>query len=125
MLNQWLLIGLAGGAGALARYELTALTQRWLGTAFPWGTALVNVLGSLLFGLVWAIAEDRVQWSLETRTIILTGFMGSFTTFSTFVFETGNLWQSGQWILGIANLLLHILLGLLFLFVGLAVGKAL
>ena len=124
-MQQLVLISLAGAAGALARYGLAGLVQGLTGSAFPWGTAVVNVLGSFLFGVIWSLAETHLSISAETRTIILTGFMGAFTTFSTFMFETGALLRADQGLLALANLGLQITLGLLCLFFGLAVGRAL
>ncbi len=90
----------AGAAGTLARYGLAGLMQRLLGESFPWGTLTVNALGCFLFGVVWMLAEDRLVISGQTRFVILTGFMGAFTTFSTFAFETAALraTPNGRWL---------------------------
>ncbi|MBZ0302744.1 MAG: CrcB family protein, partial [Anaerolineae bacterium] len=87
--------------------------------------AFVNVLGSFLFGLIWSLAEGRLAITPQTRTIILTGFMGAFTTFSTFMFETGGLMRDAQWLLAAGNVALQVTLGLICLFIGLAVGQLL
>ena len=122
-MQQWLLIGFAGALGALARYTLTGLVQGVLGSGFPWGTFVVNVLGSFLFGLIWSLAEGRLALTPQTRTIVLTGFMGAFTTFSTFVFETGGLMRDAQWNLAFGNVALQVILGLVCLFAGLSIGQ--
>jgi CrcB protein len=122
---QWLWIGFAGGLGALARYGMTGLVQRLLGTGFPYGTFVVNMLGSFLFGLIWSLAEGRLVLTPQTRTILLTGFMGAFTTFSTFMYETGGLMQDSQWTLAFGNVALQIIVGLICLFAGLALGQLL
>ena len=123
MIQQWLWIGFAGALGALARYSLTGLVQNLLGPGFPWGTAFVNVLGSFLFGVIWSLAEGRLALTPQTRTIVLTGFMGAFTTFSTFMFETGGLMRDAQWTLAFGNIALQVIIGLACLFAGLAVGQ--
>ena len=122
-MQQWILIGFAGAMGALARYTLAGLVQNLLGPGFPWGTAFVNVLGSFLFGFIWSLAEGRLALSPQTRTIVLTGFMGAFTTFSTFMFETGGLIRDTQWTLAFGNVAGQVILGLLCLFAGLALGQ--
>jgi len=122
-MQQWILIGFAGAMGALARYTLAGLVQNLLGPGFPWGTAFVNVLGSFLFGFIWSLAEGRLALSPQTRTIILTGFMGAFTTFSTFMFETGGLIRDTQWTLALGNVAGQVILGLVCLFAGLAIGQ--
>lgn len=123
MWQKWLLLAVMGSVGTLARYGLSGLVQRWTGTDFPWGTLVVNMLGCFLFGLVWMLAEERLIISGETRFIILTGFMGAFTTFSSFAFETGELLRDSEWWLATGNLVAQNILGLVFLFLGLAVGR--
>ena len=124
-MSKLLLIALAGGVGTLARYGLGSLAHRILGAGFPWGTISVNLLGSFLFGLVWTLASQRMVISTEARIIILTGFMGAFTTFSTFMFETGELIRGGQWLLAGGNLLLQNIIGLAAVFGGIAVARLL
>ena len=118
----WLAV--AGAAGTLCRYGLSGLVSRLASEKFPWGTLAVNALGCFLFGVVWTIAaEDRMLISSETRTILLVGFMGAFTTFSTFAFETGGMLRDSEWWPAAANLLAHNLLGLACIFLGFAVGR--
>ncbi len=124
-MSKLLLIALAGGVGTLARYGLGSLVHRIFGAGFPWGTVSVNLLGSFLFGLVWTLASQRMVISTEARIIILTGFMGAFTTFSTFMFETGELIRGGQWLLAGGNLLLQNIIGLAAVFGGIAVARLL
>ena len=123
MATKLLLLASAGAFGTLARYFLGGAVQRLSGGAFPWGTFAVNMTGTLLFGLVWSLAEDRPVISPEARTIILVGFMGAFTTFSSFMFETGELMRDSQWALAFGNIALQNLTGILFLFIGFAIGR--
>ena len=123
MATKLLLLASAGAFGTLARYFLGGAVQRLSGGAFPWGTFAVNMTGTLLFGLVWSLAEDRLVISPEARTIILVGFMGAFTTFSSFMFETGELMRDSQWALAFGNIALQNLTGILFLFIGFAIGR--
>jgi fluoride exporter len=120
---KWGWLALAGAIGTLARYGLGGLVQRICGESFPWGTLTVNAVGCFLFGVVWTLAEDRLVLSGETRFIVLTGFMGAFTTFSTFTFETGELLRDSEWLLAMGNILGQNVLGLILLFLGLAVGR--
>lgn len=118
-----LALAIAGALGTLSRYWLSALVQRLIGTAFPWGTFAVNILGSFLFGLLWSLAEERKLLSAEARVIILTGFMGAFTTFSTFAFETAAYLRASQWTLAVANILAQLMVGLLAMFAGMAIAR--
>jgi CrcB protein len=97
--------------------------QRLSGPTFPTGTLVVNALGCFLFGLVWALAEERLVIRPELRFILLVGFMGAFTTFSTFAFETGNFLRDSQWGLALANVAAQNVLGLACLFAGLAASR--
>jgi CrcB protein len=92
----WLAI--AGALGTLARYGLASWVQRLAGGTFPWGTWTVNALGCLVFGFVWALAEERMSISAETRVIVLAGFMGAFTTFSAFIADGAKLAGEGNWL---------------------------
>lgn len=125
MWQKYALIALAGAAGTLARYGLSGLVQRLGGIAFPWGTWTVNLVGCFAFGVIWSLAEDRVLISGETRFIVLTGFMGAFTTFSTFAFETAEMLHEGSWLLAAGNVLGQNLLGIAGVLLGLAVSRLL
>ncbi|CAG1064595.1 Putative fluoride ion transporter CrcB [uncultured bacterium] len=118
-----ILLAAAGAAGTLARYFLGGLVQRLYGGSFPWGTFAVNMTGTFLFGLVWSLAEDRLVISGQARAVILVGFMGAFTTFSSLMFETGELMRDSQWALAFGNLALQNIVGILFLFLGFMLGR--
>ena len=114
-----------GAVGTLARYGLGGFVQQLHAGAFPWGTLVVNALGCFLFGLVWTLAEERLVISGETRTVVLIGFMGAFTTFSTYAFETGAMLRDGEWLPAAANLLAHNGCGITGFFLGVALGRTL
>jgi fluoride exporter len=124
-LQRIVFIALAGAAGTLARYWLSDWVQAVIGVRFPWGTFAVNTIGCFLFGVVWALAEERMVISADARVIILTGFMGAFTTFSTFIFETSDFLRDSQWLLAIGNVALSLIVGLVCLALGLGLGRLL
>jgi len=124
VLQKLLLIGLAGALGTLARYGLSGLiANRFAESSFPWATACVNLVGCLAFGILWSMMETRLSLSSEIRAMILIGFMGAFTTFSTFVYETHGLMQNSLWLLAAGNLLLQNVIGIVALLLGLAIGR--
>ncbi len=123
MWQRALLIGFAGALGTLARYGLSSFVQNMAGGNLPWGTMFVNVVGCFLFGLVFTLADERAMIGDETRLIVLGGFMGAFTTFSTFIFDTGGFMQDARWLLATGNVALQTVTGLLFLFIGVATGR--
>lgn len=118
--SQALWIALLGAAGALARYGLGAWVQLRLGLAFPAGTLVINVLGSLALGLVVGGAGGLGP---TARLAVGVGFLGAFTTFSTFTVDTVRLVQGGQPGLAAANLGLSLGLGLLAAWAGLALAR--
>ena len=123
MLQKLLLIAVAGGLGSLARYGLSSWVQNWSGSLFPYGTVVVNILGCLVFGFVVAVTEGRFAVGPETRAVILVGFMGAFTTFSTFIFETVALLEDSQWLLALGNMSLQNFVGMAALILGLFIGR--
>jgi len=123
MWQKFVYLGLAGAAGTIARYWLSGVIQRNVTTAFPLGTAAVNIIGCLFFGLLWAFVENRLSISGQMRMIIFVGFFGAFTTFSSFVFETGQLLDESQWLWAAGNVLFQNVIGIAGILTGLAVGK--
>ncbi len=99
----------AGGAlGSVLRFWMSALVHQILGRGFPYGTLAVNILGSLLMGFLSFVLLERLSVSPEWRAAILIGFLGSFTTFSTFSMETLNFAASGEQFKALANVLLSV-----------------
>jgi len=121
IIERLLYLGIAGALGTLARYGLSGLVQRYVGSAFPWGTFVVNVVGCFLFGAIWSLSNERLALSGEAKILILTGFMGAFTTFSTLIADSSILMADSQWIQGLGNILMHSVVGIVAFFVGLAI----
>ena len=119
------LLMLAGGTGTVARYFLSSAVQRITTSPFPWGTLGVNVLGSLVFGAIWAVTETRVDLSDQVRLLLLIGFMGGFTTFSSFAFETTQLMNNSGWLVAAGNIALQHVLGIAAVLGGIALGRLL
>lgn len=116
-------LGLAGALGAVSRFLLTMACGNWFGLASPWAILLVNLAGCLLFGLAWGALEYRASPLLTAA--VFSGFLGAFTTFSTFAGDTVMMLERGQWLQAAANVAAHNLLGIAALAAGLALGRAL
>jgi len=115
----------AGGAvGALARHFVNVLALAWFGTAFPWGTITVNIVGSFLMGVL--VEVSALVWSPgpALRAMLAVGMLGAFTTFSTFSLETALLYERGQLGLSALYVLLSVTLSVGGLFAGLALIRA-
>lgn len=116
-------LAFAGAVGTLCRYGMSHAIQRWTGAGFPWGTLSVNALGCFLFGLIFTITENRIPVSVQTQLLLLTGFMGAFTTFSTFAFDTSVFLRDSQWLLAAGNFVGQNALGVACVFLGFFVGR--
>jgi CrcB protein len=116
----WVMIG--GSLGAAARYAVGLLAVKWWGSHFPWGTLTVNLVGCFLIGLLFALA-DRTRWlTPDLRLLLVTGFLGALTTFSSFAMETVAAGRTGLVLLPLANIVLNNLVGLTLTYCGLWVG---
>ncbi len=117
-------IALAGAAGALARYGVVQLTHRNLSTAFPWGTLVANVAGCFLMGLLATWLVERVAVNPTVRLAVMSGFLGSFTTFSAFSYETLLLTRDGHWWRAGLNVAASVMLCLLAVALGVGLARA-
>jgi len=115
---KWVHLTLGSIAGGFARYGLAGLVLRWTGADFPYGTLVVNLLGSLLIGFFNGLATEKFLLGPQERILLMTGFCGAFTTFSTLMLETGNLFRDSEIGLGLANLGISIVAGLGLFFLG-------
>ncbi len=121
---QLVLIGVGGFAGAVARYVVDGwVTDRTAGQ-FPFGTLAVNLAGSFLLGLLFALTVDRAVLPAELRAPLGIGFIGAFTTFSTIMLESWRLVEDGAWALAALDLGGSLALGIVAVVLGLAVGRA-
>ncbi len=120
-----LAVAAAGALGALARYGLSGLVHRWAGPSFPWGTLVVNLLGCFLLGLLATLSVERWTLSATSRAAVLIGFLGAFTTFSTFSWETLQLLREGAVARALLNAAGSVLLGLVAAWAGYVLGSRL
>lgn len=119
----YLVIGAGGFLGAIARYMVSAwIGQRW-GRGFPLGTFLINVSGSFLIGLFMTLMTDRFTENPQWRMFLVIGFLGAYTTFSTFEYETGALVRDGEWLYASLNVIGSVLAGFIALKLGDAIAK--
>lgn len=117
-MQQIVFILIGGSLGALARYGLSKYIAQQINQIFPWGTLVVNLIGCFLIGCCFELF-DKTMIPAEWRGIITIGFLGAFTTFSTYSLETLNLIRDGEWKAGLLNILVSNLPGIVLVFLGL------
>lgn len=119
-----LIVGIGGFFGAIARYAVALwIGQKW-GRMFPLGTFFINISGSFLIGLIMPLFTERFMVSPQWRLFFAVGFLGAYTTFSTFEFETGGLIRDGEWALATLNVVLSVLAGFMALKLGDVIAKS-
>ncbi len=124
-MRTFLLIGLGGALGAWARWAVSgAIAARW-GAAFPLGTFLVNASGSFAIGFVLTLVAARSGDGADVRALVATGFLGAYTTFSTFSFETVALLRAGEILTALGYVAASLLLGLAATAAGILLARAL
>ncbi len=117
------MIGIGGFAGAIARYQVAAIVQARVPAGFPWGTFIVNVSGSLIMGVAMTLLTERLVVNPQWRFLIPIGFVGAYTTFSTFELEAFRANTEGAWRVGAAYVLGSVAAGYLALWAGVVVAR--
>jgi CrcB protein len=117
------LIAIGGALGALARYGVSGLVDTWRGPTVL-GIFVVNISGALALGLLLGFTEGRVTFPTLTRSAIAIGFLGAYTTFSTLMFETVDLAESGSWATAALNAGGSVAAGLVAVYAGLVLGRS-
>jgi CrcB protein len=116
-------IAFGGALGAISRYWVSTSTNRWLGDGFPYGTLTVNVIGSIVIGFLTIVLADRLNVSNEIRLGLIVGFLGAFTTFSTFALDTVYLIDNGSILRAAAYGLVSVVFSVLGVWAGIFAAK--
>lgn len=114
---EFIWIGIGGFIGATSRYSFYLLEKRFL-PDIPLATLIVNLIGCFLAGILWGLIQRKLIISPELRLFLMVGFLGSFTTFSTFSLETMTLLRSGDFFMAFLNLIIQIFAGLFLVYLG-------
>jgi CrcB protein len=117
------LIGLGGFAGAISRYLVDGFVAERTGGGFPWGTLAVNASGTFLLGLLFAMTAERAILPADVRGPLMIGYLGAYTTFSTYVLESWRLVEGGALGLAVVNLAGSIAVGVVAVVAGLVIGR--
>ena len=122
-MEKMLLVMVGGSLGAASRYGISLLTVKMWGTRFPWGTLTVNLAGCFLIGLLFGLSDRVRLLTPDMRLLLITGFLGALTTFSTFSMETVSAGRAGMMVQPLMNILVNNLGGLTLTFLGLWIGS--
>lgn len=125
MMVYSLAAAVGGALGAVSRYWLMLWIGSLAGTRFPWGTAVVNVLGSVVIGVLYVLISERMLLSEQWRGLLVVGYLGAFTTFSTFSLDTLLLLQDGRWLPALGYVAGSVLLCLAGAWLGMLLMRAL
>lgn len=117
-------LGIAGAFGALARYGVEGWVSQRAGSAFPWGTFVVNISGAFLLGFLFTLLTERLALAPWLRSAVTIGFLGAYTTFSTLCFETFRLAEDGEILVALANMLGSVTAGFVAVYLGVVLGRA-
>lgn len=120
-----LFVALGGATGAVLRFVITDLMGRWLGRSFPFGTLTVNLIGSLLMGIIFMLVQQQVINAHSWRPFMMVGMLGALTTFSSFSLDTLLLFEHGQWFKAGLNVCLNVVCCMIFTFVGMQITQSL
>ncbi len=124
-MKAYLLVAFGGALGAMARYGTAVAVGRVTGIGFPWGTVAVNLVGSLILGLLIGALAHGFSLSQEGRALIVVGFLGAFTTFSTFSLDTVTLMERGAWWPAFGYAVGSVVAGIALFFLGLRAWRVL
>ena len=123
-MNKYWLVGVGGFLGAIARYWLGTFIGSRLGIRFPYGTVAINISGSFLIGLVVTLLAQRTHWNASWGYLIPIGFIGAYTTFSTFELETLRSFQDGEMFYAFANVVVSVVIGFAAVWLGVITGRS-
>ncbi|MGB6668705.1 MAG: fluoride efflux transporter CrcB [Candidatus Acidiferrum sp.] len=122
-MGKYLMVGIGGFLGSIARFWLGGYIGAKMGTRFPYGTMVINCTGCFLIGFIVTLMAERTHWSPNWRYLIPIGFIGAYTTFSTFEYETFRAMQEGDILIAFLNVMISVIVGFFLVWLGVIAGR--
>jgi fluoride exporter len=122
-MEKWIYLLIGGLVGTASRYGLAGVISQKIGVGFPWGTMVVNLTGCLVIGFLDVIFEEKFLMSPNYRILLMTGFCGAFTTFSTLMLETSNLLKENEYLYAFGNVAISFVIGFAAFKLGAVIAK--
>ena len=120
---KYLYIAFGGGLGSMLRFWAGGVVTNRLGSRFPYGTFVINVTASFLIGFIMTLLAERAHWSPNWRYLLVAGFLGGYSTFSTFEFETFRVFQDSELLIAGLNVVLSVAVGFCSVWLGVITGR--
>jgi fluoride exporter len=125
IMMKYVMVGIGGGIGSVLRFWVSSYVGERISTRFPFGTFAVNITGSFLIGLIVTLLASKANWDPNWRYLIPIGFIGGYTTFSAFEYETLRSMQDGRMLVASMNVVLSVTLGFVAVWLGVIAGRSL
>jgi CrcB protein len=122
-MTKYLCVAMGGALGSVLRFWVGGYVSNRLGTRFPYGTFIINITASFLIGFILTLLAERTHWSPNWRYLIPVGFIGGYSTFSTFEYESFRVFQDGELFIAGLNVVLSVVLGFLSVWLGVITGR--
>lgn len=122
-MGKYLMVGIGGFLGSIARFWLGGYIGAKMGTRYPYGTMVINCTGCFLIGFIVTLMAERTHWSPNWRYLIPIGFIGAYTTFSTFEYETFRAMQEGDILIAFLNVMISVIVGFFLVWLGVIAGR--